>query len=460
MPRGGVVIGVGVGVALHLVAHRAGLRVDQDNRWLAMLGALPFVLLGLHYHPRFSPALRWAYAAFLSWVLASFGRAFVGAVLWRLEHPSEWDFLGFWLHARSAVNGMNFYDHASAKHWPLPFEVSRSFRVEILDVGFWYPPPSMFLFLPLGWLDWSSALAFWYALHAGLLTIAVVLLHRSVFRERTLVELGVCAAVILMVSATVHTVAYAQTTFALLVAFLLFWRSRRTASGGAWLSVAVFVKPFIVVLLLLPLFRRWWPVLHGFLGTTAALMLASLAVFGPKTVTDYFIGSQRGNKPDWIFSEETNQSLLGLILRHTEPSCAGTDCVLLPAFIVLAAMMGALTLFLLLRRPGVGDELTATAALLLGLILYPVSQSFYSLLLVVPLLMLWRERGTIPLGQWVATGVIVTTLLIADWQPIWAYLFSWILVLVQVSLQRATLLGAWSGDSPEGPGAARAGLIE
>jgi hypothetical protein len=278
--------------------------------------------------------------------------------------------------------------------------LSEEFRIEIVNVPFWYPPPSMFFLLPLGWFESiSSALAAWYALQSVILVFAAVLLWRGYFRTRALVDLAACGALVLAFYGTWLTYHYGQTNFIALAALLLFWRRRETLSGGAWAAVAVFAKPLLAVLVLWMSISARWKALGGFALGVGALMLAALLSFGSETVGDYFGGDHLGAKPDWIYSQRTNQSLLGSVLRATDAECSGSGCVRNPWFLTAAAALGIVTLAAAIGLRGTRDDEWSLALLVaFALWVYPVSQLFYSVLLLPIVALAWRERGRVAGG--------------------------------------------------------------
>ncbi len=81
-----------------------------------------------------------------------------------LREVREWDFLCFWLWGRAGARGANFYDPAASAWMAEGLELSPEFQRQIVDVGFWYPPPTMLLFAPFGALPVRAALLLWYAL--------------------------------------------------------------------------------------------------------------------------------------------------------------------------------------------------------------------------------------------------------------------------------------------------------
>lgn len=374
--------------------------LQRDGRALIALVVASAALLGLHAQRRWPSWARGTLVAFFGASLVRFVAAIVEKIHDNLDEVPEWDFMGFWLHARSAVAGLNFYDARTLGAATGAMKISWEFRTEIVRVGFWYPPPSMFFFLPLGWFDSAErALVFWYAVQIVVLGAAVVLAWKLLFPEGGAVELAGCVTLACAVHGTLLTFHYGQTNFIALLALLLFWRRRETLGGGIWAAVALFAKPFLAVLAVWMLVEARWRALLGFTLAVVGLMLASVVAFGPETVGDYFVGDQLGVKPDWIYSQPTNQSLLGWVLRKTDAECSGTQCVLHPLFLAGAAVLGAVTLALAVRlRRSPHGEWSLALLLAYALLVYPVSQLFYSVVLIPTLVPPWRHRERIAGG--------------------------------------------------------------
>ena len=395
MPGASLLVCSGVLIALARI---------EDRTWLTLL-LVPVVFAGLHRSRNASRPARTVFLMFLIVATAVVCVDLVAEIRGNIREPQEWDFLGFWLHAHTAVDGHNFYDPQQAAALASPFSVSSEFRKEIIDTGFWYPPPSMFLFLPLGWFDLRTAQALWYVMHAGILAFDVLLLWRIFFPRGSAIELAACATLASIAHGTLLTLQFSQTSFAALLALLLFWRRRRTGAAGLWVAVGIFVKPFLAVLGLSLLAGARWRALAALAASAAALTLAAFVVFGPRTFADYVAGDEAHAKPGWIYSQDTNQSVLGLVLRASGTRCAGTGCVTNPFYLAAAAALAAITLPLGLKLAPDHDEWTAALFLLLALLVYPVSQSFYSVLLMPLLLLAWRYRDRVLGGAWTMTAL-------------------------------------------------------
>ena len=96
--------------------------------------------------------------------------------------------------------------------------------------------------------------------------------------------------------------------------------------------------------------------------------------------------------PPYIYGEPMNQSLLGTLLRFSTGTLDGS-LLQQPLYIGLALLIVVASAWIVHRlgedRLGRGE----LATLLVALLLYPGTLAHYSLLLLAPLLALWRSQG-------------------------------------------------------------------
>jgi hypothetical protein len=301
----------------------------------------------------------------------------------------------------------------------------------------------MFVFLPLGWMtDPLTAMRAWYGAHLVLLLVSAVLLWRVFFPRGNAVELLACAVLLVIPQGTLVTLYFAQTTFLALLTLLLFRLQRPSWAAGLWVVLAVLVKPFLVVLALPLLAARAWRPLLGMVAATVGASAAGLLAFGAGSFERYFRSEFVLDKPGWIYDQPTNQSALGLVLRLTRAECEGAGCLSHPLYVLVALAVTALTLPLGFRLARRHEDVALALFLLLALLVYPVSQSFYSVLLVPLLLVALARAGDLPGGAWtvalLAGGVIALTGI--DWGAWTAvgYLLLWVVfALLGVRLAEA-----------------------
>jgi len=92
----------------------------------------------------------------------------------------EWDFLCLYLFGKVGISGSEFYNPQVFSQFfndlHLQNRTDDNYRAVIVNVGFWYPPPSMFFFLPLGLFSMKAGYIFWQTLISIFLTIDIFLL--------------------------------------------------------------------------------------------------------------------------------------------------------------------------------------------------------------------------------------------------------------------------------------------
>ena len=337
----------------------------------------------------------------------------VGVVLQNIRLIEEWDFQAFWVWGRAAAMGLNPYlpesvAQASAAAGMQPSEL---FANQVLGAGFPYPPPTMLLLRPFAGFDQQTGVVLWYLFHGAMLMLCIRLLWKLVLPGSGLVGLGVTTALLVGMRSTQTTLHLGQTHFVILAAFLLYCRCRERFAGGAWLSVGMATKPWVALLLLLPLVRRRWRVIAGAVAGTLGLFGAAAIVFGPGMVATYLNLPAVGRMPARYFSSVVNQSLLAAILRlAAEKKSVHLDPREAPAALLLFVLIGA-ALFLasvwLMHRLGPRrDDLAICLSVALGLLLYPGTLWHYSMMLVAPLFWVWARRDEYRVPTGVATAIV------------------------------------------------------
>jgi glycosyl transferase family 87 len=379
--------------------------------WWVPLLATPALLAGFSLRHRHR-WLRLLWTGYATALVLAFG-LLAARIVWRgAQSPPEWDFKVFWLFGRVASEGVNFYEPHHLQRAGADLEVSESFRREILEVGAWYPPASMLLFLPLGWLELEAAYAAWMLVNGAVLVLDLWLLWTAFYKRDGWPGLLLAAALLALLRPSLATLSCAQTNFLLLLPLLACWRRPQASHGGVLIGLASLVKPVAGALFLVALVRLQWRFLFGAAVTATVAVLASLGIFGTETHLAFWDSPPTERMPPHVYTEDENQSLLATILRALEgPVPEGA--LQQPLFVVLAAVLTAATAFIARRLPAAELPVAWGLTLALGLIVYPATLSHYGLLLIVPVSWLWSVRAEIPYGTAAAVGLatLVATLL-------------------------------------------------
>ncbi len=369
------------------------------NSYLPLL-LLPLTLLGMYYYKSLPKPAQLAYIGFLLAVIGLFSFSLFQSIKANVDNPREWDFVGFWLHGTTAVQQHNFYDPQYAQQLARDMPLSEEFQHEIVDVGFWYPPPAIFLFLPLGWFNLQNASLVWNIAQVAILVACVVLLWKTFIGQTGLRGLLFVAALLVMLQPTAGTFLFAQTNFVALLWFILFWRDRNRPRSGLWFALAVITKPYMAFLGFYLLLRGHWRTILVSVSTVAVLCLFSIVVFGTNTFFSYFTSNPMSRLPIFIYNEADNQSLLAFILRTTQYDITAHSPYSNPIFLVLAVILTAITGWLIYHMDAKDSDWGIVFALLLGLILYPTIGSHYLIHLMILFLMLWINVDTLPGKNW------------------------------------------------------------
>ncbi len=346
--------------------------------WLFMVGRARYRQL--------SPYIRALFAIALICVAAKGIWRVVMMAASNTRHPPDWDFQIFWIDGVMAARGLNFYDSALATQLAAPFHPSLGFAQAALAAPFLYPPPSIFWFVPLGWMDIHKAALVWYIIQFACLIGSILVLSLTFLKTLSAINIAFTTALLLMVHATFWNVADAQTVFLLLLFVSLAFRHRNKPWGGAWLALAILVKPFVVVVLLYPLLRRNWRSLAASTATLLAATIATFIIFGPKVFASYAAIPFQA-LPMSMYTEIDNQSLLAWILRITHSATR-----LPPGYVILAGLSGILLLWRLVTTGKGSGAAGFTLILTFGLLLYPASLRSYTVLLILPILVLYNAR--------------------------------------------------------------------
>ncbi len=394
----------------------------------AAMGALvvPLVLVGLDRLGRPPRRSGVAFLAVSLVVLLVAGATLAWIVASRVQKPPVFDFIANWLPARAAAHGLNFYDPASYRG--VASNYGSDFKAEILDVGFWYPPPTMLFMLPMGVLSIDQAAMLWYVLLVLSLAACLLLLWRTFFPGSGPAGLLGCAALVLLLRSTFSTLGFAQTNFLELLWLVAFWRDRDRARGGLWLAFAAVTKPFALVLVaFLAIRRRWAGMATAFATHVVSIPVAFLA-FGAVHSPTYFRSNPASRLPAYVYSQDVNQSLWGTLLRMRDLDVTPFSGQVRNEMLVAAGLFLAPTAWAAFRR-GLDERLLFGLVLVSGLVLYPVSLEHYSVVLLLPLLLVWA-RPDVVRGSRVALNaliVMVYVLIGLGYTGVfWAYAMSWV----------------------------------
>jgi hypothetical protein len=419
--------------------------------WLPLV-LTPLLLWGLATWRRFGRRGRNVYVALVVGTVAVFGGLCLARAASNVVSPPTWDMLAFWMFGNVAAAGRDFHVPAAFHQVAQPLIAAHpaladdpQFVANVLDVGFPYPPPAVWLVAPLGLLDLRMATLLWQGLHLAALAAAVVLIWRTFLAEDRLLGLAVAGALVLTLRPTYSTVALAQTNFLVLILLLAFWHTHARPIGGAFLALGIVTKPLLGFMLVYLVVRRFWASLGVAALTLAALCLLTAAVFGIDPFLSYLHANPVARLPTWVYRIQENQSLLAGIVRLTGYDVAQGSPLRHPLYLALALLFGGSTVWLAWRHGATRPRIVMALVLVTALLLYPQSWQHYTVFLIVPVLLFWQDRAALGLSTASVIGFITVAYALVRYREgdfaLYASLLTWcVLAGVLMSARRRAII--------------------
>lgn len=265
-------------------------------------------------------------------------------------------------------------------------------------LGYLYPPPSVFLFLPLllGTLEnsflWVNAVVIGCGLAAAAMYLELVRHGHGLARDRLV------AAVVLALSLAVGAMLAVRQgqvdTIILLLCVAPVWLDRKgwPKLAGALIAAGCWIKIY-PVLMLFWLFCRpqWRAMLTGFVAAAIGIPLASLTMVPVDLYLDYFRNQLPSMSGHAIINID-NQSLAGILVRTAAPLADYVKLYTtlpLPAWFragIVALMLGGMGAAVWqVRRTGAPALLVASWATALACLVAPLGWG-HTYCLLIPLL--------------------------------------------------------------------------
>lgn len=323
--------------------------------------------------------ITWVLYAF---ILVSVFFIFMNTVYKHIFDPTIYDFTVFYMYGKVGISGGDLYSpavfHSVFNTLTLPVHDYGIFHEEILSVGFLYPPPTIWLFDALGFFSFTTASVCWTSFNLLFAGGCMYLVYKMFFEEYKTNGLFL-VLILFMLSAQVRsTVAFGQTNFILFFLLLLMYRYANKSFAGIFLALAFIVKPFMIIFGVIFLIRKQWKTIIYFLATYLVFVIPTLIRYGIKPFYDYIFDSPGKRLPDWIFSDTNNESLNAvLIRRHLVTVHDARLYTIVAAAILLLTCWYIITLC----KAKLFDCIWAIL-LLVGLLLYPGTLSYYGTLLL------------------------------------------------------------------------------
>lgn len=347
------------------------------------------------------------------WIVYSF--LFLGVLaiflkgeIYRINQPRVWDFTAFFVYGKVAASGYNFYlpenFHTVFNTLNLPFQNSEltDFIESLVDVGFPYPPPTMLYFILLGYLSYSNALLIWSVLIVLFLFCAIYLGYKHFFIENKINGLLLVSILFLIYPMVKFNNICSQTNGLVLLYLFLMKRYSESKFAGILLALAFFTKPFMLIFgLYFLLSKKWEPIVY-FIASALLLSGISILTFGGDTFMSYFFNNAAQRIPAWQFSEDVNQSLHAVLLRTNLISLDKPHYYLIISAVLIVITI-LLSRFLIKKKL---DDYVWALLLLVGLLVYPGTLSYYGVILLFIVFQFFNKEETLGLDYRICIPLI------------------------------------------------------
>lgn len=325
---------------------------------------------------------------------------FIDKVIDRINHPAIWDFTAFYVYGKVAASGTNFYlpenYHQIYPSLQLPASFYQEISLEVLNVGFPYPPPTMLYFAPVALLPYKTALICWSIFNLFFVAGCIYLSYDQFFRKYKLNGLILVASLFFLFPPVKTTASYSQTNFILLFYLLLIRKYSDKKISGIFLALALFTKPYMAVFGLFLLLKKNWGAIVYSILTAVALCGLALLVFGKTPYFSYITDNPTHRLPAETFSEGINQSLHATLLRSGLISMDESSAYVYIAIVIL--MLTAVYLLFLIRKK-LYDYILAVL-LLVALLLYPGTLNFYGVVLLIVIYQFFDDKNQLGFNQY------------------------------------------------------------
>lgn len=319
-------------------------------------------------------------AIILVFFYVSYG--FIFAIIQIFKHPIVWDFTAFYLYGKVAVSGHNFYLPENFQNvfysLHLPALDYSEFIRESVNVGFFYPPPTIFLFAPLGFFSYNTALFCWIIFNLLFALGSIYLIYDLFFKSYKLYGLLFVTILFFLFPPVIWTISFSQTNFILLFLLLLMKKYSDKKFAGIFLALAFFVKPYMIIFGLIFLLKKQWKTIAYFILTSLILCGITILTFGFTPFLSYLYNNAAKRLPAEAFSENINQSLQAVLLRH---HIITLDNPIVYVIIAIGVFLLTGVYLLYLVRKKLYEYIWAIL-LLIVLIIYPGTLSHYGVMLL------------------------------------------------------------------------------
>jgi hypothetical protein len=183
---------------------------------------------------------------------------------------------------------------------------------------------------------------------------------------------------------------------------LLIHKLGRKPVSGVIVAIAMFTKPYMVILVLIFIIRREWKTVAYFVFGSAIIAGISVLAFGLPLFESYLFDNVSHRIPDFVYTEGINQSMHAVLLRAN----VITRDQPLSYSVIMLGFIGLTVLYLRFLAGRRFYDFILAVLLLVGLIAYPGTLSYYGVLLLYVVFQFFDERSHLYLGAGFVAPVV------------------------------------------------------
>jgi hypothetical protein len=261
-----------------------------------------------------------------------------------------------------------------------------SFVTEVVNVGFWYPPPSMLLFLPLGLFDLQTGYFLWQTTIILFLIVDMLLLLKFYFvplykNHKDIKILFPLLILIMLFPYITVMVSLSQTISIFLFFLILLIRYINNWKSGIFLAILVAIKPLAAIFILYFILFKKWKILLASVVTGTLLILVTGLTFGFDVFLNYFTSPPTDRIPDLIYFEYS--CLFGALkkLQQYIPNYMSTN-VLKSVYYFISIVLITFTCYCSRQLSQVSKTKAFLIFIPATLIIYPATLFHYILMLL------------------------------------------------------------------------------
>ncbi len=209
------------------------------------------------------------------------------------------DFKQYYTTSRLILEGHNPYDYEKAG------VIQRALGEKGATQVPYGPPTSLLPFIPMGWVDFLTAIQIQFALNVGMLVVSCFLWGMLLFPQHPKMPLIGTAAVVawipcLSLMGMGHVTSWPLLGFTL---WCFFMRKEKPALAGCCLALSI-IKPHlalgpVIYAVVMGIRHRQWNMLLSMIGTVSVMIIATWAI-RPTIWSEYFGSLALSNPTQWF----------------------------------------------------------------------------------------------------------------------------------------------------------------